>query len=201
MQGTDDPQVTRVEALPVDNPGDPVDMPPAPLVAPPQADVYTPEQRSLALAAVERFGFAGASRLLAVEWGAHMKPSASIMRRWKQTGVEVQEEHRTFWIDHDAQARNRLRAAIEPRIYTALDAFDFALEEGDFGDGQRLAIAAGILIDKVMPPVKSGAAAPLVGSAHMVQMLVVSPAEIEGRRRDHEPEGGVLEEEVTDGES
>lgn len=172
-------QVADPDALPVDIQPGAVDAG----VTVPQNQHYTPEQRSLTLAAVERYGQVGAESILGMMWDGQV-PTPASMWLWKKAGVPVLEEHQQFWANYDSQQRKRLSAAIEPRVYSSLRAHDKAVAANDHLGAQRYAISAGIFTDKLAPPSRGSGAAPLVGNADVVQMLVVSPAEVPGTRRD-----------------
>ena len=126
---------------------------------------YSDTDKALVIAAVERYGETTGLRMLADN--LELCPGRATVQRWVRGGeAETTAEAKDFWSTLEQGRKARLQAAIEPRIYTTLEAHDRALADDKALAAQQLATAAGILTDKLVPPPKSGVGTPAGGRSH-----------------------------------
>ncbi len=141
---------------------------------------YSRADQRIALAAADRYGTKLGRRELEQVW--EVVPKAGTMMRWRQEGIEADEEALEFWLVHEGKRTAQLKVQIADRLAPALEAFDQFVADGSALKMQQAAVAIGILYDKLVPPPSKGGAAVNVsaGPGGTVQMLVVAPSEVEG---------------------
>lgn len=140
---------------------------------------YTRVERSLAKAAVVRYGPAAAARLLAELWGS--APNQNTLTAWmRNDAIPVTELARRQWSAYDetigAAARTRLVGTFD----RAVSALEYQLDTpGDIKRmqlAQPLAIAVGIIYDKLAPPAsKAPAGIDIGGTGNSVIINVIAP--------------------------
>lgn len=137
---------------------------------------YKPEDRALAVAAVERYGWAAGQLMLESVFG--MKPAKASLSNWMKTGENVPDEGVYKRLDKvEEQRKKRLQGLIDQRMEPALHVFDRAMKDDRTLGMQQCAMSIGILYDKLVPPPKAGGGlVNVAGDGTVVQLMVVAPA-------------------------
>ena len=158
---------------------------------------YSTEDRSLILAAIERYGETTGLRFVKENYA--LTPSRGTLHEWTRVqGLEASEEARTELSKIEQRRKARIEAEIEPRLYRSLEALDGALEADPPRslDALRFATVTGIFTDKLVPVVK--AVAPLIGNAQGVNILIAASPNPPGTEHRDVPDGWVEGEVVPD---
>ena len=154
---------------------------------------YTPDERSLAKAATQRYGASVARRLIEEIWDR--APTRESLINWRDDArVPVAPEHEQYWQEHDTRIAQQVRARVLPTFNKVMGAIDDVLDsrddDDDSDDGppdkayynrlrlvQGLTISAGILHDKLVPGSgRYGAPAISAGDGATINLYVTPPA-------------------------
>lgn len=169
---------------------------PAPEGYPVAMPSYTDEQKSLALAAVERYGVRPAQRVLMGFFADDEAPSTTTLIAWRDSGeVAVGDEERGHWNELERQRKASWQAAIDSRRDSMLEAVDQATEDRNYLGMMQSSTAVAIFYDKMVPPVRAGVNLNLPGDNPNVTILVTAPAAV-GEHRPV-PEERVIDVEAT----
>ncbi len=147
------------------------------LAAPIPGPRYTPEQKSRALAAVERYGLRPAERVLKGEFIADAGPVQQTLITWRDSGdVVILEADREHWSELERQRKSEWQAAINSRRDDMLEAVDQATEDRNYLGMMQSSTAVGIMYDKIVPMVRGGLSVNLSDGDARVQILVTAPS-------------------------
>lgn len=135
---------------------------------------YNDEQKSLALAAVERYGHTTALRVLDQLWPDGV-PSRQTLYTWQSEGIEIAQGDTDYLTKLDSERKQRWQAGIDGLRDSLFDAFETAIEDRNYLGMQQSATAVGIMYDKLVPPVRAGMSMSLPGDNPHVTLVVTAP--------------------------
>ena len=157
---------------------------------------YNDEQKSLALAAVERYGHTTALRVLDQLWPDGV-PSRQTLYTWQSEGIEIAQSDTAYLTKLDSERKQRWQAAIDGLRDSLFDACETAIEARNYLGMQQSATAVGIMYDKLVPPVRAGTTLTVPGANPNVTIVVTAPAAVGEQRPVPEDEERVIDVEVT----